>query len=1140
MAGEAIIRPGVRVLQQLRTASPTIATPSLKACIVGPAFEIVEAHDSEGAINPDARYTRQRYLQEPHTIDQLYFPSPRGNIAEVNILEDEIKVYFKRGSLLDRKRTGEAFLKSHNMATKAYIQGTTAYAGPFVGLAGKTLTFAVDSQRDPLSENNPPTVWKTCTFAAVDGVNDLTFDQVVSQINSAAGGVVASKVAAIVPGQYYLRLSSLVYGSKSLVWIDFSECTAGVSAGFGFDDAADSYSTGAGFYIADDGDGDNYGSWVAWNRGSIDEDSGSGGGLDVDGVAITPASYYHRADVDFISEIYLEAGDEIYVDGGKVGDYIRTVESTRIQLGHINAELSTYDSESETYTTLVLDPYEGRQQYASNPWSPKYVYFRALDLDYPASEASTKYKVRGDVATTAAAPFTTTADNDLEMTTLEDPPGTWTATFAAGVLNLRITKLGEVYNKSFTLSETTGTGSSEAAARTDCAENVRDALNAMDLDFGMGTEGDEDIAFTLSSLKLVITGVSAHANDDTSLTVLATGDYDSFGWDAATTVTGSDEGWTGLAGQQLVFTVDDSPREYTVTFSTDSMLDLPAAFEAGCGAVLGSVVDVSGSNYAAIESLTQGLNSNVTFDTTSAAATTLGFVGTEVTMVEAAERPNPDVAIDDNGDVVLQANIIRNPVSGIPEVTGAVDIYLQYRGLRLDVSPSAETPALLDIEDTATLETVLGPLNTRNPLGLAAYYALINSPTRSISVLGVDEISALAPMGTLDSYGRCAEFLEAREVYSITPLCQDADVLQLWKTHVNACSDPDQKHERILLASLPNPIRYVSEVVATGTNCDASGSDNVLAIESNINQELVGEGIDPMQEIPYDDELYIELTIDQEVRRYNISNVAEGTNITLRIEFEEGENTDGFYSTTEVPAGSEEDLEWSVKIRGALLLLPGTTRPDLANIALTAAAEGESYADRRMVMLFADSVQISVDGATQDVLGYYAAACIAGMIGQQPPQQGFTNYPMTGLLGVKGTNDIFSESRLDVVAGGGRYILIQEVANGPVFCRHQLTTNASTIENRELSITKVLDYCAKLLRRGLRNFIGTYNITQQTLDQISTVLQGMLQYLQRTQVILGYTINNVIQDTSQRDQVIVDVTLMVPYPCNYLQLTLIV
>ena len=127
-----------------------------------------------------------------------------------------------------------------------------------------------------------------------------------------------------------------------------------------------------------------------------------------------------------------------------------------------------------------------------------------------------------------------------------------------------------------------------------------------------------------------------------------------------------------------------------------------------------------------------------------------------------------------------------------------------------------------------------------------------------------------------------------------------------------------------------------------------------------------------------------------------------------------------------------------------------------------------------------------------------------------------------------------------VAAAGGTFWVLQEVSGGPLTCRHQLTTDLTSVETRELSITKVVDFTAKFMRTGLRNFIGKFNITQPFLDTLSTVVQGQLSFLSEMGVLIGGELNNIVQDTSEPDTVLIDVTLDVPYPCNYIRLTLVI
>jgi hypothetical protein len=103
-----------------------------------------------------------------------------------------------------------------------------------------------------------------------------------------------------------------------------------------------------------------------------------------------------------------------------------------------------------------------------------------------------------------------------------------------------------------------------------------------------------------------------------------------------------------------------------------------------------------------------------------------------------------------------------------------------------------------------------------------------------------------------------------------------------------------------------------------------------------------------------------------------------------------------------------------------------------------------------------------------------------------------------------------------------------------------LTTDLTSIETRTDSITKVVDFVAKFLRTGLKNFIGRFNITQGFLDSLGSVLQGLLGFLVETGVLIGANVNNIIQDEDAPDTVLIDVTLDVPFPCNYIRLTLVI
>ena len=41
-------------------------------------------------------------------------------------------------------------------------------------------------------------------------------------------------------------------------------------------------------------------------------------------------------------------------------------------------------------------------------------------------------------------------------------------------------------------------------------------------------------------------------------------------------------------------------------------------------------------------------------------------------------------------------------------------------------------------------------------------------------------------------------------------------------------------------------------------------------------------------------------------------------------------------------------------------------------------------------------------------------------------------------------------------------------------------------------------------------------------------------------MLIGAHVNNIVQDTNAPDTVLIDITLDVPFPCNYIRLTLVI
>ncbi len=495
--------------------------------------------------------------------------------------------------------------------------------------------------------------------------------------------------------------------------------------------------------------------------------------------------------------------------------------------------------------------------------------------------------------------------------------------------------------------------------------------------------------------------------------------------------------------------------------------------------------------------------------------------------------PTPDFVLDLASNVILKHNQLRD-ITGAP-VPGKAPVYLQYTAVRQDVSPLASNPGLLRFNDTIALEDALAPISTANPLALGLFFALVNAPGIEVTGLGVDATSPDAEFGTVEAFTRAAEFLENFEVYALAPLTHDQTVGQVFNTHVNFMSDPTQKGERITLWNPETPVREVDALVASGTEGDAITTVTFDTKVTNLSALLQNAGVNPIGTIPSTEGVFLDLAGD--ALNYSVESINGGV-LTLRQVFAAGTNEDGFYATTALtlPIISEA---FAVRVRGAELLTVSGTQ-DKARVADTIANLGQSFLNRRFWMTFPASCAATIGGLEQRINGFYMDAAIVGMIGQQPPQQSFTNYPMSGFTQVFGSNDSFRESYLNQMAAGGAYIIVQDVLGGPLSSRFALTTDLTSIETRTDSITKVVDFTAKFMRRGLRNFIGRFNITQGFLDTLGSVIQGLGGFLVETGVLIGLSLNNIIQDEDARDTVLVDTTLDPPFPCNYIRLTLVV
>lgn len=555
----------------------------------------------------------------------------------------------------------------------------------------------------------------------------------------------------------------------------------------------------------------------------------------------------------------------------------------------------------------------------------------------------------------------------------------------------------------------------------------------------------------------------------------------------------------------------------------------------------GDDIYIDGTYYATVNQVAPGGNSNqIKIDRQVVIDDTVGarwFIqAKDLDGPNSVTRPSGDLQVGLSGQAITKHSLMRD-FAGEPVNTRA-PLYLTYTAIRQDTTALAEDPGLLRFDDTIQLEEALAPISASNPLALGLFFSLINAPGVQVTGLGVDAVSADLPDGTVEAYTRAVEYLEGFEVYGLAPLTHDETVAQVFNTHVNFMSEPEQRGERVVMWNPNTPTHALDTLVGSGTNGDALTTFTFDTKIVNLSALVQNAGISPIGTIPADEGLYLD--ISQDDKRYSIKEIS-GSQVTVRVtaaEFTSGSNDDNYYAEGNLPLPLIQEL-FSVRIRGQELVT-ADGKPDRNAIAETVNALGLSFANRRFWMTFPDQCRATIEGLEQLIEGYYMNAATVGAIGQQPPQQSFTNFPIAGFTAVVGSNDTFSEPQLDVMAGGGAYIFIQEGDATPIFARMALTTDLTSIETRTDSVNKVVDFTAKFMRSSLRNFIGRFNITQGFLDTLGTTVQGLFGFLVETGVLIGGQLDNIIQDEDARDTVLIDTTLDVPIPCNYIKLTLLI
>jgi len=431
------------------------------------------------------------------------------------------------------------------------------------------------------------------------------------------------------------------------------------------------------------------------------------------------------------------------------------------------------------------------------------------------------------------------------------------------------------------------------------------------------------------------------------------------------------------------------------------------------------------------------------------------------------------------------------------------EVHIAYRALRLDLGGQ-----VLDIADITDAAAQLGSFTNDNPLGLGIQLALANTIT-SMRAISVDS-------DDLAGYQAALEVAEGSEdVYSLVPLTQTASIIAAFKTHVEQMSTPQEAGWRIALVN--EAIPDTQEIGPTGGYDNTTGSIIDLGGSDFVLQDTTGTFLSDGYR-PGDIVTVVDVGAT-ESGDYIIDVVLNNNQMRMTTAFS------------------------AVAATTAFTVNRTLTKQDKADHV-----EGISTAlgSNRIVHIQPDSVGVDINGTTTYVEGFYLAAAVAGLVAGFPVQQGLTNISVAGITDIQKSNFYFTRAQMGTMAGAGTMLFAQLVQGGTPYCRHELTTDMSTLAYRELMKVKNLDFLSYYFRSFLTPFIGKWNITEDTLNIMRQTIIAASEQIKSQKLprigapLTSFNLVSLEQDENNKDNVNITLEVAIADPNNYTNLYLVI
>jgi len=396
-----------------------------------------------------------------------------------------------------------------------------------------------------------------------------------------------------------------------------------------------------------------------------------------------------------------------------------------------------------------------------------------------------------------------------------------------------------------------------------------------------------------------------------------------------------------------------------------------------------------------------------------------------------------------------------------------------------------------------------------NPLPYAIMIAMANgTPGLTIRALIVED-------DTLLSHNAALSYMGLKDnIWGLVPLTQRPEILQAYAQHVTTASQPLEKKERVVFISHKlitkdtvglRPMTGPEVFDTSSTGFTTAGTDVFKDNSINFNTSAVQVGD------------FINILSGPLTGAYPIDQIVNDNTVSLTL------------TINSAMVGVEYEVVSNFF--------------DRSEIAENVQQRSMSYMNRRVIALWPHEVDVpdAAGNGIEAVPSYYVGAAYAALAASLPPQTPFSRMPVAGFLGLRFSNDYFTDEELDGIAAGGTWIMVQNGEGANLECRHQLTTDTTTIERREWNITKDIDYIAKTWRQTLTPLTGRNLITSNFMTVLQTYAQTLIDVaIKGGQLLNGSVLQSVVQNPNASDTIDFNFILNPPRPANTFNLYLVI